>query len=113
MASATQIPPMPIDPAEHQRLNEITDRVWEQRGLVAIANMRAQGVRDIVVYCADLVCNHSAYINVDPLPDQFCLADLEPRMRCSKCGGKRVSVRPLFWHGSDRPPPKAIPWPAE
>lgn len=103
---------MPLDPAERLRLNEIADRVWEQRGKVAIANMRSNGVRDISVHCTDLACNHSVVFNVDPLPDDYCFKDLEPRMRCSKCGRKGVSIQPLYWVDGWGGPPQAKPWPS-
>ena len=59
---------------------------------MTLGNMREQGVRNLIGYCLNNACRHSALIDVSGYP-----ADIEIsawRAKCSKCGGKRVDVRP-------------------
>jgi hypothetical protein len=58
--------------------------------------MRKQGVRGIVVYCADYRCSHSIAISGDHWPDDLRLSDIEPRFVCRACGHRGVDVRPDF-----------------
>jgi len=44
-----------------------------------IVDMRAQGARGLLIYCADYRCSHSIAINGDRWPDDVRLSDLEPR----------------------------------
>lgn len=63
-----------------------------------LANMRKNGVRHVVAYC--LVCNHSADVLVDHLPEDTPVPSLKRRMRCSACGSRDIDVRPA-WHRKD------------
>jgi Zn finger protein HypA/HybF involved in hydrogenase expression len=58
-------------------------------------NMRENGVRALLVSCLD--CLHAADVNVDDQPGHLAVKSFESRMRCGKCGSKRVNVRPA-WH---------------
>ena len=58
--------------------------------------MRASGVRGLLVYCSDYRCSHSIAISGDPWPDDVRLSDLEPRFVCSVCGKRGADVRPDF-----------------
>lgn len=99
---------------ERLRLREIADRVWNERGLVAIANMRENGVRDVVIYCGNQQCMHSERINVDPLPDEMAIVDIERmKLRCAKCGQLGATVRPGYWNMTHLPVPEAKPWPKD
>jgi hypothetical protein len=60
------------------------------------ADMRAQGVRELLIYCADYRCSHSLAINGDRWPDDVRLSDLEPRFICAACGKRGADVRPDF-----------------
>ena len=44
---------------------------------------RARGCR---LLFRDLVCNHSEDLNTVTLPGNISLSDIEPRMRCTRCG---------------------------
>ena len=46
---------------------------------ITFADMRAQGVRGLLIYCADYRCSHSIVINGDRWPDDARLSDIEPR----------------------------------
>jgi hypothetical protein len=76
---------------------------------ITLGEMRAARGHNVSVYCPDIVCNHSVNFNADPLPDDVSLSDLEPRLRCSRCGRKGVDVRPIYW---TQDPIDAKPWPA-
>jgi hypothetical protein len=56
---------------------------------ISFAEMREQGVRGILIYCADYLCSHSVAISGDRWPDDLRLSDLEPRFVCgaSRKGG--------------------------
>ena len=57
-----------------------------------LANMRRNGVGYLLVHCLD--CSHTASVNVDGQPDHLSVKSFEQRMTCSKCGSRRVDVRP-------------------
>jgi hypothetical protein len=60
------------------------------------AEMRASGVRGLIVYCTDCRCSHSVAISGDPWEDDVRLSDIEPRFTCRACGQKGADVRPNF-----------------
>jgi hypothetical protein len=64
-----------------------------------LANMRQNKVHSIAVQC--LGCDHRAVVNMDQFPGHAPVKSFERRMRCSKCGGRRVDVRPN-WHDVKR-----------
>jgi hypothetical protein len=59
-----------------------------------LANMRRQGVRSLAVFCLNHSCLHRTVINVDDYPAQIEVPSFALRMKCSRCGGRRVDVRP-------------------
>jgi len=63
---------------------------------ITMAQLRASGVRGLLVYCNDFTCSHSLAISGDPWPDDMRLSDLEPRFRCTACGKRGADVRPDF-----------------
>lgn len=72
------------------------------------SEMRAARGRNVLVCCDEIACAHSVAFNVDALPDTVSLSDLEPCLRCSRCGAQQVSIRPIYW---TQEPVKARPWP--
>ena len=44
---------------------------------ITFADMREQGVRGLLIYCADYRCSHSIAINGDRWPDDVRLSDIE------------------------------------
>jgi hypothetical protein len=68
---------------------------------ITFAELRAQGVRGLLVYCADYQCSHCLAISGDRWPDDVRLSDLEPRFVCSGCGKRGADVRPNY--DCDRP----------
>jgi hypothetical protein len=61
---------------------------------MTLGNMREQGVRSLAVYCLNHACLHQTVINVDDCPAEIEVPSFGRCMKCSKCGGRRVDVRP-------------------
>jgi len=71
-----------------------------------MGEMRASGVRGLLVYCSDYRCSHYATISADQWPDDIRLSDLEPVFSCQACGKKGADVGPDFhWN---KPPVAAM-----
>jgi hypothetical protein len=54
--------------------------------LVTMGHIRGHGCPALLVYCVSPWCNHSARLNLDWLPDDTVLLDLDHRMVCTACG---------------------------
>jgi hypothetical protein len=52
---------------------------------IIFAEMRAGGVRGLLIYCSDYHCSHWTAINGDRWPDGLRLPDIEHRFVCSSC----------------------------
>jgi hypothetical protein len=63
---------------------------------ITLAEMRAAGVRSLLIYCSDYHCSHWTAISGDRWPDDIRLADIERRFTCQACGTKGADVRPNF-----------------
>ena len=61
---------------------------------IIFGEMRASGVRGVVVYCADYKCSHSVTISADKWPDDVRLSDIEDRFVCKGCGKRGADARP-------------------
>jgi hypothetical protein len=73
---------------------------------ITLGEMRASGVRGLLVYRADYKCAHSVAISGDQWPDQIRLSDLEPLFVCQACGQSGAVVRPDFdWDKASKAPP--------
>jgi hypothetical protein len=64
------------------------------RQKITLAEMRAAGVRGLLIYCSDFRCSHSTTISADRWPDDVRLSDIEPRFICEACGRRGADVRP-------------------
>ena len=69
---------------------------------MTLGNMRRQGVRGLAVYCLNHACRHRTVINVDEYADEIEVPSFGLRMKCSKCGGRRVDVRPNWKERDDQ-----------
>jgi hypothetical protein len=69
---------------------------------MTLGNMRANGVRSVVVSCANVNCRHEAIVKVDSLPDDVPVPSLGLRMRCLRCGQLGADARPNW---NERAPP--------
>ena len=63
---------------------------------ITLAEMRASGVRGLLISCSDFRCSHSIAVNADQWPDETRLSDLEKLFTCSMCGRKGAEIRPDF-----------------
>ena len=70
---------------------------------ITFADMRAAGVRGILLYWSDYRCSHSLALMADQWPDCMRLSDLEPRFICAACGKRGADVRPDFLWDVTRP----------
>jgi hypothetical protein len=73
------------------------------RQKITFAEMRAAGVRGLLVYCSDYRCSNWKAISGDRWPGDVRLSDLEPRFICEDCGKRGADVRPDFhWEETAR-----------
>jgi hypothetical protein len=63
---------------------------------ITFAELRAAGVRWVLVYCSDHKCSHWTTISAEQWPDDVRLSDIEPRFTCQACGRRGADVRPNF-----------------
>jgi hypothetical protein len=63
---------------------------------ITLGEMRASGVRGLLIYCSDYQCSHSTTISADRWPDHVRLSDIEPKFACQACGIRGADVRPDF-----------------
>jgi hypothetical protein len=63
---------------------------------ITLGEMRASGVRGLMIYCADYQCTHWIAVNADQWPDDVRLSDLEGKFSCTACGMRCADVRPDF-----------------
>ena len=68
----------------------------DPRQKITFGEMRASGVRGLLIYCSDYQCSHWTAINGDRWPDHVRLSDIEPRFNCQACDTKGADVRPNF-----------------
>jgi len=61
---------------------------------ITFAEMRAQGIHGLLVYCSDFRCSHLVAISANR--DAVRLSDIEPRFTCGACGRRGAEVRPDF-----------------
>jgi transposase len=61
-----------------------------------LANMRRQGVRNLIAYCLKDACRHQGVIDVSKYPGETEVPWFKRKARCAKCGarGNRIDVRP-------------------
>lgn len=61
---------------------------------MTLGNMRALGVQRLLVSCLNPDCLHSIVFDVSHYDADLAVPSFTPRMRCSRCAGKRIDVRP-------------------
>jgi len=74
---------------------------------ITFAEIRAAGVRSVLVYCADHRCSHSTSLVADRWTDDVRQSDIEPRFTCWTCGHRGADVRPDWI--TVPPLPKRVP----
>jgi len=63
---------------------------------ITFGEMRASGIRDLLIYCSDYKCSHSTTVSGDRWPDDVRLSDIEPLFLCKACGKRGADVRGRF-----------------
>jgi hypothetical protein len=63
---------------------------------ITFGEMRAFGVRGLLIYCSDYKCSHSTTMSADRWPDDVRLSDIEPLFTRQVCGQRGADVRPNF-----------------
>lgn len=87
-----------LTPVEAQRVIKWLDVA----GPMTSGNMRANGVRSLLVYC--LACHRETVLNAEAYPDDVPVPAFSPRMVCTKCGKVGADARPN-WGDRRRPGP--------
>jgi hypothetical protein len=75
--------------AAHEGRHILTDRPQK----ITFSEMRASGVRGVVVFCADYTCSHSVTLSADKWADDVGLSDIESQFVCSAYGKVPMSGR--------------------
>jgi hypothetical protein len=61
---------------------------------MTLGNMRELGVHHLIAFCHNDDCPHQALIDVSSYPPEPLVPWFWSRVKCGKCGGKRVDARP-------------------
>jgi hypothetical protein len=77
----------------HPSLDRIKDGKGDSPEKNTLGEMRAMGVRGLLVYCADYKCAHLARITGDRWPDHIRVSDLEELFVCQACGARGADIR--------------------
>lgn len=67
----------------------VFDRPMTRPQKITLGEMRASGVRGLLIFCADYKCSHSIATSADQWPDDMRLSDLEDKFT------RRQAVRRL------------------
>jgi hypothetical protein len=68
---------------------------------MTLGNLRALGVHRLLVSCRNHTCRHSALLDVSSYTPDTEVPSFQTRMKCSKCGGRDIDVRPNW---KEQPP---------
>jgi hypothetical protein len=64
--------------------------------------MRASGVRGVLIYCSDYRCSHFTKAIADGWDDGLRLSDVEDSFVCKRCGRRGADIRPDFdWNRAE------------
>ncbi len=76
-----------------------------------LASTRAQGMTSITATCHTPGCHRSADVSLDGFPDDMAIPDIAPLLKCSACGGKRITVMTNMreWYALCRARKLAVP----
>ena len=60
---------------------------------ITFAELRAEGVRGLLIFCQDYRCSHNVRMSGDRWPDDVRLSDVENRFVCTACGKRGADIR--------------------
>ncbi len=69
---------------------------------ITFGEMRASGVRRVIVYCSDYMCSYAIPMDAANWPDTVRLSDIETVSSAKACGRRGADLRPDF---TDDPTP--------
>jgi hypothetical protein len=72
---------------------------------MTLGNMRELGVRGLAVYCLNQACRHQTIISADDYADAIEIPSFRRRLKCTKCAGRNVDVRPNWL---EQPPAESL-----
>lgn len=61
---------------------------------MTLANMRANGVHTLAVWCGGRGCHHHSVLDVSGYGDDLPVPSFGPRLRCERCGHLGADARP-------------------
>ncbi len=79
-----------MEPERHPRRAYDKDSTMLQRATVA--STKAHGMTSITATCHSPGCHRSGDVSLDGLPNDMAIPDIAPLLKCSACGGKRITV---------------------
>jgi hypothetical protein len=84
------------------------------RQKITFAEMRAGGVRGLLIYCSDYHCSHWTMISDVRQPDDIRLSDIEGSLHLHRLRARRGGIMPPWQKTGNRLPRacRAIPKPA-
>jgi hypothetical protein len=70
--------------------------VANRRKKITFAEMRATGVRKVLICCSDHCCGHVNVVpdDADRWPDELRISDIEDKFVCTVCGQRGADIRP-------------------
>jgi hypothetical protein len=70
---------------------------------ITFAEMRAAGVRQVLIYCLDHRCSHYHVVpdDADRWPDELRISAIEERFVCTACGKRGADIRPDWQTAKD------------
>jgi hypothetical protein len=87
----------------HGRAPAMVKQCHERGPPMTLGNRREQGVRGLSVACLNHVCRHHTVVNVDDSPHEVEVPSLGSGLKCSKCGGRKLDVRPNWQQQPTQP----------
>ena len=72
---------------------------------MTLGNMRQLGVQNLVAFCLNDACRHTALVDVSSYPADTEVPSFRSRVVCAKCGsrGNKIDVRPNWKEQTSRP----------
>ncbi|WP_407174439.1 hypothetical protein [Bradyrhizobium sp. STM 3562] len=63
---------------------------------ITFGEMRAAGVRNVLIYCTDDTCCRCITVpdDADRWPDELWISDVEDKFVCTACGQRGADIRP-------------------
>jgi hypothetical protein len=63
-----------------------------------LSHMPRDGITKVRVWCCNQTCNHSSMVTIDQVVQKLgpdaTIVDLERKLWCAKCGGRKIAAQP-------------------